>query len=300
MSLSKKSYFKQFLTLMLLLLLFAILGTIITLIIALFFCNFQIDEISKAFANANYLRFSQIIQSIFIFIIPSLLFAKIYYKSIATKELSFKKVPLLTYTYIIAIILSSLLIISALGIWNNNLVFPEWMDGISRWMRETEIKNNKLIDSLINTKNIGYSIINVFIIAILPAVSEEIFFRGTLQKLFSGWFKNYHISIFVTAIIFSAIHMQFFTFMPRFVLGLLFGYFMVYTGSLWPSIVAHFTNNFIAFLSYQYYLYTPGEKNPITEVENTYPESHYVLLSLTSAVILYVLFYKYTRKWKKL
>ncbi len=94
-------------------------------------------------------------------------------------------------------------------------------------------------------------LVNLLMIAILPAIGEEFFFRGILQRLFSEWFKNIHVAIFITAFIFSAIHFQFFGFFPRFLLGLYLGYLFYWSGNLWIPIVVHFINNaLVVILAY--------------------------------------------------
>ena len=80
-------------------------------------------------------------------------------------------------------------------------------------------------------------------VAVLPAVCEEWLFRGTLQPLLFRATGNVHVAVWVSAALFSAIHMQFFGFIPRMLLGAGFGYLVVYSGSLWPAILGHFVNN---------------------------------------------------------
>jgi len=86
-------------------------------------------------------------------------------------------------------------------------------------------------------------LINIVIMAFLPAIFEEFLFRGTLQPLFTKWFANKHVAIIVTAFIFSAIHFQFYGFIPRFLLGIYLGYLLVWSQSLWLPIIAHFMHN---------------------------------------------------------
>ncbi|MDZ7777205.1 MAG: CPBP family intramembrane glutamic endopeptidase [Bacteroidales bacterium] len=94
---------------------------------------------------------------------------------------------------------------------------------------------------------------NLLLIAVIPAIGEELFFRGVLQKVFTDWFSNAHAGIIITSVLFSALHMQFFGFLPRFVLGVLFGYYFYWSRSLWLPIFAHFINNgaavVVAFLA---------------------------------------------------
>lgn len=83
-------------------------------------------------------------------------------------------------------------------------------------------------------------------VAILPAICEELTFRGVLQPLFSRWTGSFHVGIWISALLFSAIHLQFHGFLPRMVLGAGLGYLVYYSGSLWPAILAHFLNNAMA------------------------------------------------------
>ena len=93
----------------------------------------------------------------------------------------------------------------------------------------------------------------VFMIAILPAVGEELVFRGLIQRHLNEWFRNGHLAVLVTSVIFSLVHFQVYSFLPRFFLGLLLGYMMLYGRSVWYPIIAHFINNAIGVVFY--YLY---------------------------------------------
>ena len=91
-------------------------------------------------------------------------------------------------------------------------------------------------------------IFNVFMVALIPALGEELLFRGVVQKIFTGWAKNIHIGVWMSALLFSAMHMQFYGFVPRLLLGAMLGYLFVWSGSLWLSILAHFVNNAAAVI----------------------------------------------------
>jgi membrane protease YdiL (CAAX protease family) len=84
--------------------------------------------------------------------------------------------------------------------------------------------------------------------ALLPAIFEEFLFRGTLQPFFTKWFANKHLAIILTAFIFSAIHFQFFGFIPRFLLGIYLGYLLVWGKSLWLPIIAHLMHNAVSII----------------------------------------------------
>ena len=95
-------------------------------------------------------------------------------------------------------------------------------------------------------------LINLVIIGLIAAIAEEIFFRGILQQIFKEWSKSIHSSVLITAFLFSAIHMQFSGFLPRFILGILLGYMYYWTKTIWIPIIIHFINNgIIVILSYK-------------------------------------------------
>lgn len=83
-------------------------------------------------------------------------------------------------------------------------------------------------------------------VAGLPAIFEELSFRGVLQPLLIRATGSAFWGIALTAIVFSAIHFQFYGFLPRVLLGALFGWLAHRTGSLIPGMAAHFANNALA------------------------------------------------------
>lgn len=133
----------------------------------------------------------------------------------------------------------------------NNWLIPEggWLESIFKPMEE---KAAITTEALLRMPDVGALLKNVLIIAIIPAVCEELVFRGVLQGQFAKVFKNVHVAIWVSAFIFSAIHLQFYGFIPRMLLGALLGYLLIWTGSIWAPILAHFTNNFMAILASYY------------------------------------------------
>jgi membrane protease YdiL (CAAX protease family) len=114
---------------------------------------------------------------------------------------------------------------------------------LPQWMRDEENRLKQASDSMMQMKTIGSMFFNLFIIGLVTALAEEFLFRGCLQTIFVRWMKNKHVAIWITAILFSAFHMEFFGFLPRMMLGLLFGYFVAWSGSIWPAVWGHFVNN---------------------------------------------------------
>ena len=151
------------------------------------------------------------------------------------------------------IILASNPIIEWSGVINQKMVLPGFLKGIEDWMREKEDATAKIMTELITVRSTWGFIVNLFVIAVMPAIGEELMFRGGVQRAVQRIFGNPHIAIWISAIIFSAIHVQFYGFLPRMLLGASFGYLCYYSGSLWYSILAHFLNNGI-IVCFTYYL----------------------------------------------
>jgi membrane protease YdiL (CAAX protease family) len=126
---------------------------------------------------------------------------------------------------------------------NEMMHLPEWLNSVENWMKSSEQNAKEITDAFLSDTSASGLIINLIMIALLPALGEEFLFRGVLQKLLHQWFKNVHWAVIVSAVIFSAMHFQFYGFLPRTILGVLFGYLFVITKSLWIPITAHFINN---------------------------------------------------------
>ncbi|MGL4909480.1 MAG: lysostaphin resistance A-like protein [Bacteroidales bacterium] len=174
---------------------------------------------------------------------------------------------------------------------NAQLPLPEWISTL-------EEHANAIMDKLLSTKSYLHLYLNIFVMAILPAFSEEFFFRGYLQPLIRRWTKQTHLSIFITAFVFSAFHMQFEGFIPRLLLGVILGYTFYWSKSLWLSIVIHFANNAFAVLVY---FYAAQHDIVLSQLEDAFTENSLgALLSLlTSAVFLFQIFVSerlYSRK----
>lgn len=182
-----------------------------------------------------------------------LLLPAVIYLWLCTPGIKVNKGSLKPYIYL-PIVLSALLIVFAQPLigWaselNSYLSLPEGLSFIENWMKEAETQGEMITEAFLSTTSISGLLVNIFMVAILPAFAEEILFRGALARLFKDWTKNVHLAVFLSAFIFAAIHMQFYGFLPRFLLGTALGYLFFWSGSLWLPIVAHFTNNFLSVI----------------------------------------------------
>ena len=108
-----------------------------------------------------------------------------------------------------ALMACSLPVIEWLAIWNQQMVLPEWLKPLEDWMRAKEDEATRLTLAFLKVNHAGDYLINLLVIALLPAIGEEFLFRGAIQRSFKRMFANPHIAIWIAAFIFSAIHMHF-------------------------------------------------------------------------------------------
>jgi membrane protease YdiL (CAAX protease family) len=127
---------------------------------------------------------------------------------------------------------------------------------------------------------------------ILTGMGEELLFRGAVQRKFMDWLGNHHVAIWVAAAIFSAVHMQFYGFIPRMLLAALFGYLYYWSGNLWIPIIAHASNNTITILA-MYFTKNMKEAKALVESNDIMPLP-YVLISFMLTVGILYYFYTYT------
>lgn len=194
------------------------------------------------------LKFFQLISSIGLFVLPPFLFAYFVYPSIR-EFLRLRKIPSLSKLSVTILAGICFLPFSNLLAWINSfMTFPEFMSGIELWMQVKEKETAEITNAFLNVNDFSGLFYNIILIAVIPAIGEELLFRGVLQRIFTEWFKNAHWGIWISAILFSAIHLQFFGFLPRLFLGVFFGYILEATGSLWIPIIAHFINNLTGVL----------------------------------------------------
>ncbi|TRX72635.1 CPBP family intramembrane glutamic endopeptidase [Carboxylicivirga sp. M1479] len=212
--------------------------------------NVDMQSLASMQSNASFMQTFQILQSICLFVLPSLIAFYYLYNSFQNGISGSNILSFRALVACVGLIILSQAFISYTGWLNHQLELPESMQGICQWMTAKEAEAGELTRNLIRFDNWFQVSITILMMSVLPAIGEEWIFRGILQRELIGFFKNKHLAIVITAIIFSAIHMQFLTFLPRFALGIILGYIFVLSGNLWLSVIAHFTNNFMALMLY--------------------------------------------------
>jgi len=173
---------------------------------------------------------------------------------------------------------------------NQQLTFPESLKGLEQWMIDKESVAMTLTEAFLRVADWNTFMANFFILAMIPAIGEELLFRGLLMQWLGKAIRNPHINIIITAVLFSAIHMQFFGFLPRFILGVVLGYLAFWTQNLWYPILLHLLNNAITVVIYFWVARSGSDINP-EEIGNMSNPS-YVLLSILATSMLLHWFWK--------
>ena len=209
--------------------------------------------------SVSSLKWIQFFQSAAMFLLPPLCMAYLWSKQPlewlkvkGEKELKGERLKVKgERVWAVVLMLVALPAINLLAHINEQIALPAFLEPLEAWMKTQEETAKNLTDQFMHVTTFGGLIINLLLMAVLPAISEELTFRGVLMNLFKVKGESLpHLAIWCSAILFSAIHLQFYGFVPRMLMGALFGYMLVWTGSLWTPILMHFTNNAMAVILY--------------------------------------------------
>jgi membrane protease YdiL (CAAX protease family) len=233
------------------------------------------------------LKYFQVVQSIGVFIIPPFILAWLFHGKVAEYLYLNKTVNFESVLLVLVLSFAASPFINFIGEMNANMQLPEWLSGVESWMKTAEENAAELTEAFLKVDTIGGLLFNIFMIAFLPAIGEELLFRGVIQRIFTNLTKNVHWGIWISAILFSALHMQFYGFIPRMLLGVLFGYLLVWSGSMWLPIIAHFINNGVAVIVM--YLIDKDLLNPDLEEIGSTTDSYY-LAAISLVLVLAFLF----------
>ena len=182
---------------------------------------------------------------------------------------------------VLAVMLISNPLIELLSNINAKMVLPPYL----QWMKDKEDDAQKMTAAMLQMKNVWDVIVNILLIGLLTAIVEEFMFRGCLQTIFIRWTKNKHVAIWITAILFSAFHIEFYGFLPRLLLGAFFGYFVAWSGSIWPGVWAHFINNGTAVVATYLYQKKVFKTNP--DDQHIFNSTAYIISFIIVLFLLY-------------
>ena len=214
-----------------------------------------LGDISLASGNNEifFLRYLLIVQEVSLFIIPAIIIRYLM-KSSSPQIIGDLKRPSAGDAILVVILAFALFpITSFTGRLNSEMAFPQWLSGLETWIDEKEDSIGQIFDILMKHDSAGLLALNLLVIAILPALGEELIFRGVMQKILADVFRKKYLAVWITAFFFSFVHLQFYGFLPRLILGLAFGYLYLWSASLWLPIIAHFVNNAVPTLGAYFY-----------------------------------------------
>jgi uncharacterized protein len=250
------------------------------------------DSLSNI-AHPDYLKllkYFQIIQSIGLFLVPSFVLAW-FFGGDTAKYLQLRKgINFNTAVLTLFIMLSAVPAINLLAALNAEMSLPDAFSSLEEWMQRTEESAKQITELFLRADTTADLLFNLLLIAVIPAIGEELLFRGIVQRLFSEWTRNSHAGIWIAAILFSALHLQFYGFLPRTMLGVLFGYMLLWSGNIWVPVTAHFVNNAAAVIVY--YFISKKQLSESIETFGSEPgEWLFVIVSLAIFIILTMLLY---------
>lgn len=188
----------------------------------------------------------------------------------------------------VAVMVCAIPAINLLADLNSRIELPESLGFIEQKMKAYEESAAALTERFLQADNAWQLLLNIGLMALLPAMAEELSFRGTLQQILG----NKHLAIWVTAFIFSAIHMQFYGFVPRMLMGAMFGYLFVWAGTLWIPVVMHFTNNGLAVVAF----YIFGSENSYADTIGAGATWWLGVISLILTSLGLLIFFRRTHK----
>ncbi|MDE7412159.1 MAG: CPBP family intramembrane metalloprotease [Paramuribaculum sp.] len=196
--------------------------------------------------NATRLNIVTVVQDVLLFIMPAILTAVIITRQPAEYLQIDKKLTGVGVVLVVGTLIASIPVMNVIIDWNKNLQLPASMAAFESWMRQAEDAANEMLKTMMGESTVISLIVSILTMGIMAGLAEELFFRGGVQRLLVTARVNKHVAVWATAVLFSAIHFQFYGFVPRMLLGAFFGYLCVWSGSLWYSVIAHCFNNIMA------------------------------------------------------
>jgi CAAX protease family protein len=271
--------------------LFTIIGTVVALVIYQFDLHSMSDFSSPTANTISALKLMQLFSAIGLFIVPpivySLIVSKGIFNGLALNTLS----KPINYFIIFVLMFAATPFLSWTVEFNAQLILPDFLDGLEQWMKNSEDQAMQVTKLFLSFDGIGSLFYVLLIVAVVPAVGEELLFRGVLQKIMVDWTKNAHLGIWITAILFSALHMQFYGFLPRMLLGIVFGYLFFWSKSLWLPILGHFINNGSVVIMSYFYPETINDTEFTFFAENS-SKLLFTIASLLLALLILIAFKK--------
>ena len=255
--------------------------------------GFRVSEVLSlgAYDDPGYLAASKLIQilgSVGTFIIPALLFSLLFEGDLLSYYRFRNPVGGSPMILVILMMVSVIPFINYMAEINLRMNIP--IRALDQLLRTLEDTAEEMMQAFTATKSLWGLLVNLLMIGVIASIGEELIFRGLLQRLIHEMVKNAHLAILITAILFSAFHFQFFSFLPRFVLGVILGYMMFYGRSIWYPILAHFVNNTMGVV-YYFFNSKGGTEDVLEEIGTSTLIPVAAVVSLTLFMLFALLWY---------
>lgn len=221
-------------------LIFSALGELIILLI------YHTPNMLEAGDPVTAIRISQTFTTIGTFLVPALLFAYCQDRQWLCYSHADRRPEQSMVNVVLILSITLLPVVGVLSAFNESIMPQE--GSVAEFMRDMEEAANHILELVTSQRGTWDLVSNLLVFAVLAGVCEEFFFQGALQPLMMNWCRNPHIGIIMTALIFSALHFQFYGFIPRFVLGVYLGYLFYWSRSLWLPILAHVLHNALSIM----------------------------------------------------
>jgi uncharacterized protein len=228
------------------------------------------------------LRLAQGLQSAGLFLLPPVFLAFLWSKR-PFDYLQLNKTPAFPVMLLIVLLMIAVIpLVNFVGDLNSRIEFPAFARDILESIRQMETRATEITEKMLTADHAGQLAVNLLIVAVLPSIGEELYFRGIIQRLLHDRWGG-HVAVWVAAILFSAFHFQFFGFVPRLLLGAMMGYLLLWTGSMWAPVLAHFLNNGFAVL---YFYFKSRVELPVNPEEAGNLESWWMIVPAAALVLI--------------
>jgi hypothetical protein len=237
------------------------------------------------------IRISIVLQDVLAFVLPAVVMAVVATRLPARLLAVDKKPKLLTVLLAFATLVCATPAMNAIIEWNANWHLPEAFSGFEALMRQMEDAAQTVTDQLMAKSTVPSLIVSILIVGVLAGFSEELFFRGAMQRLFGEMGMNKHVAVWSVALIFSVMHFQFFGFVPRMLLGVFLGYLLVWSRSLWVPMIIHIINNSIVVFTTWREVNEPEAGENFNTIGSDLTNTGDVMLVIGSVIVTVVLLY---------
>lgn len=189
----------------------------------------------------NFMRGALLINHLLSFLVPALLTGYVFFRKKWAKEVGIRDAPPIS-----KLVLGVLLTVMAFPLAQVAFTANRWVVEKISWLQSlvaSESASENLMEGLLVMPSPWEMIFSLVVMAVIPAIGEEMVFRGILQKQMQRITANPYTGILVTALIFSLAHFQIQRFFAIFLLGVVLGLVFYWTKNLWVPIAGHFVFN---------------------------------------------------------